>query len=86
MYGFRQEGVGWGGVEINLLNIKSKKKKVLECFFFYFIWVNIIIFFLREKNFGFVYVICILIKLGQVMFIKNFLVEVVIDIFMIYWD
>lgn len=30
MHGSRQEGTGWGGVEINLSNTKSKKKKASE--------------------------------------------------------
>lgn len=30
MHGSRQEGAGWGGVEINLSNTKSKKKKASE--------------------------------------------------------
>lgn len=30
MHGSRQEGAGWCGVEINLSNTKSKKKKVSE--------------------------------------------------------
>lgn len=30
MHGSRQDGAGWGGVEINLSNTKSKKKKASE--------------------------------------------------------
>lgn len=63
MHGSRQEGAGWGGVEINLLNTKSKKKKASErppppT------WANTIIPPSRENNSGSAHVICISIKSG----------------------
>lgn len=61
MHGSRQEGAGWCGVEINLSNTKSKKKKVSER---PPTPPGTIIPPSREKNSGSAHVICILIKSG----------------------
>lgn len=64
MHGSRQEGAGWGGVEINLSNTKSKKKKASERPPPHPTWANTIIPPSRENNSGSAHVICISIKSG----------------------
>lgn len=86
MHGSRQEGAGWGAVEINLSNTKSKKKKASErppppphLGKHHHPSLKRKKFWIRACN-------MYLNQIRLVTFIKNFSAEVVIDIFMIYWD
>lgn len=86
MHGSRQEGAGWGGVEINLSNTKRKKKKASErppppphLGKHHHPSLKRKKFWIRACN-------MYLNQIRLVTFIKNFSAEVVIDIFTIYWD
>lgn len=86
VHGSRQEGAGWGGVEINLSNTKSKKKRASErppppphLGKHHHPSLKRKKFWIRACN-------MYLNQIRLVTFIKNFSAEVVIDIFMIYWD